>query len=213
MGRRHPRQLGRAVAQVPRGDCWAARTADQVNDLEQKSLITAQRDTSCWFLVSGFGISCLFLGLLAQQELLPQWRICSRTPFNSVPPFCSWDVVLVWPLLVAFFLGVARWCLFWLFFLWDPYRAKISSTSFVSGVRGQTPPNSYVLFFTVQDRSSRAKGHPIYPFRINKVTHAMRMNSQGDKAQKKTPTLRTSKVLVLFQVWRPVFQQMKNSEC
>ena len=42
--RRPPRQLGRAIAQVPRGDCWAARTADKVNDLEAKGLTTARRD-------------------------------------------------------------------------------------------------------------------------------------------------------------------------
>ena len=44
VGRRPPRWLGRAIAQVPRGDCWAARTADKVNDLEAKGLTTARRD-------------------------------------------------------------------------------------------------------------------------------------------------------------------------
>ena len=44
VGRRPPEQLDRAIAQVPRRDCWAARTANKVNDLEAKGLTTARRD-------------------------------------------------------------------------------------------------------------------------------------------------------------------------
>ena len=44
VGRRPPRQLGRAFAQSPRRFCWAARTANKVNDPEAKPLRTARRD-------------------------------------------------------------------------------------------------------------------------------------------------------------------------
>ena len=44
VGRRPPRQLGRAFAQSPRRVCWAARTANKVDDPEAKRLTTARRD-------------------------------------------------------------------------------------------------------------------------------------------------------------------------
>ena len=44
VGRRPPKQLGRAFAQGPRWVCWAARTANKVNDPEAKGLTTARRD-------------------------------------------------------------------------------------------------------------------------------------------------------------------------
>ena len=44
VGRRPPRQLGRAFAQSPRWVCWAARTANKVDDPEANRLRTARRD-------------------------------------------------------------------------------------------------------------------------------------------------------------------------